>query len=89
MNCGPLTAPSNGEMTGNGVLYASSRHFSCYPGYYISGSVSRTCQLSGLWNGTDAFCSGEDCSEDINSFVQLSKQGDEIHCFVCFLSTAF
>ena len=61
--CEPVSRPSNAGLTYNrGVRagrysYGTVITYSCNSGYYKStGSDQRTCQSTGLWNGSPAVC---------------------------------
>ena len=59
--CLPLIAPENGDINcslGN-VESANSGDtctFTCYNGYELGGSSSRTCGDDGSWSGTETTC---------------------------------
>ena len=64
-DCLPLSMPSNG-----GIVYSSSLNpngnypantvatYSCTRGQLFDGDVMRTCQLDGMWTGTEPICAG-------------------------------
>ena len=60
VKCEPLTL-ENGNVTystslvANGYPALTTAYFSCNVGY-LSGPLSRTCQLSGDWTGTNPTC---------------------------------
>ena len=57
-----MSAPANGEIqscsSGRvGVGYEGDTcSFTCNTGYELTGSVTRTCQNDGSWNGSDVVC---------------------------------
>ena len=65
--CPALPTPSNGIVTGTDFTYGRTVVITCYSGYRLSGSSSRTCQVrfnsrtqsqEGYWTGTASTCSG-------------------------------
>jgi len=38
--------------------YEDTCSFTCYTGYKLTGSDTRTCQSDGSWSGSDTKCSG-------------------------------
>ncbi|XP_019647923.1 PREDICTED: LOW QUALITY PROTEIN: sushi, von Willebrand factor type A, EGF and pentraxin domain-containing protein 1-like [Branchiostoma belcheri] len=58
--CPQLSAPSNGVVTG-GTFYGDQVTFTCDPGYEISGSDIRTCQMNQQWSGTQPTCERIHC----------------------------
>ena len=62
MNCGPLTAPSNGAKSGDRATYLSVVTFSCNTGYTLGGSSSRTCQADGSWSGNTTSCTSNNAT---------------------------
>ena len=59
VNCQPLSAPVNGNITGSGLSPQSKRSFSCNTGYTLQGSENRTCQDDGQWSGTNTTCASK------------------------------
>ena len=59
IDCGDPGTPANGERAGSEFTYAKTVTYDCDPGYQISGSRSRFCQLDGSWTGSVATCVGE------------------------------
>ena len=59
IDCGDPGTPANGERVGSEFTYGKTITYDCDPGYQISGSRSRTCQLDGSWSGSVATCVGE------------------------------
>ncbi|XP_062499001.1 fibrillin-2-like [Corticium candelabrum] len=62
INCGRLSAPAEGSVSGSQTSCGSTVTFSCSSGYTLSGSTSRTCQTNGAWNGSTALCHRRPCS---------------------------
>ena len=58
MDCGSLTAPTNGRVTVNNTSYRGTATFSCNIGYSLIGDDFTTCTANGTWNGTDPTCEG-------------------------------
>ena len=56
LDCGMLSAPSDGSITLTGTTYLSVATFECDVGYDLSGSASRVCQADTAWNGTTTLC---------------------------------
>ena len=57
-DCGALLTPVNGSLTGNETTYPNSISFSCHLGFELIGSVLRTCEATGRWNGKQPHCKG-------------------------------
>ena len=60
--CSNLTQPTNGvincSLGDDGVpSYEDTCSFTCNTGYDLTGSISRTCQINGTWNGIETNCS--------------------------------
>ena len=60
-NCPSLTDPANGSVSAAGTAPNSTATYSCNPGYKPSGTMTRTCQTNGTWNGTAPTCTIVDC----------------------------
>ena len=56
MNCDRLIPPANGEIRYIGSGFGSIARYSCFPGYELVGSVSRTCKSDGFWSGQAPVC---------------------------------
>jgi len=62
IHCVDLQTPSNGVITSCssgsiGVGYEGDTcSFTCYTGYELTGSDTRTCQSDGSWSGRDDVC---------------------------------
>ena len=59
-----MTAHNNGMIScslgGDGIPDSGETcTFTCNTGYQLMGSVMRTCQSNGSWNGNDAICTSE------------------------------
>ena len=59
VNCGGLSSPMNGSISGNLTVYPNIVKFSCDPGYILRGSSVRKCQSNGTWDGYGTVCQGE------------------------------
>ena len=55
-DCGDPGTPSNGQRSHSSTTYNSVVTYTCDVGYTLQGSNSRTCQFSGLWNGSVPQC---------------------------------
>ncbi|KAH3700415.1 hypothetical protein DPMN_075391, partial [Dreissena polymorpha] len=61
IDCGSLTAPANGVVTGNSV-YNSTAVYTCDVGFEIvSGDATRICLEEAAWTGIEPNCSRKDC----------------------------
>ncbi len=64
--CSDLPTPTNGESVGynnmgtmnNRPVGAVATH-SCADGYMLNGEATRTCQSTGMWNGSEPSCDCE------------------------------
>lgn len=61
VDCGQISAPVNGSITGDKSTYPSYVDIYCDQGFILRGSHRRKCQANGQWNGTDASCAAVDC----------------------------
>ncbi|XP_035675199.1 E-selectin-like [Branchiostoma floridae] len=61
VTCPPLDAPSNGQISGDGMIPGDEVHFSCDPGYSLLGSSSATCQSDGSWSKNRPICQRSSC----------------------------
>ena len=59
IDCGDLSAPSNGHISITATTFGSVATYSCDLGYTLDGSTSRICQSNGQWSGSQPSCSGE------------------------------
>jgi hypothetical protein len=60
-DCGALTAPTNGAVAATTTTYGATATYSCMTGYGPSGSATRTCQATGMWDGTAPTCVVANC----------------------------
>ena len=58
VNCGGLSSPLNGSISGNLTVYPNIVTFSCDPGFIQRGSSVRKCQSNGTWDGYETNCEG-------------------------------
>ena len=59
VNCGTLTYPTRGRVSHTGgTTYGKTATYSCYTGYRLVGSSSRTCQATRVWSGSAPTCHG-------------------------------
>ena len=56
ITCRPFEPIANGRIEVTGLTYASVAHFICDPGYYITGSAIRSCDVNEEWNGIEGIC---------------------------------
>ena len=42
--------------TSQGTTLDQVANYSCNNGYLLVGNMTRTCQLDGMWSGTEPFC---------------------------------
>ncbi|EGD74966.1 hypothetical protein PTSG_12546 [Salpingoeca rosetta] len=70
--CPPLTLAS-GSATGtcNGAM-GGLCSFSCYTGYRLEGSTSRTCQSNGVWTGSTTSCERITCGSLTHSQITMT-----------------
>ena len=61
VNCGGLSSPMNGSISGNLTVYPNIVKFSCDPGFILRGSSVRNCQSNGTWGGYNTVCRGIIC----------------------------
>jgi hypothetical protein len=63
VDCGPLTAPANGNVGAASTTFGSLAVYSCNDGYMLVGSNMRECQANGTWSGVTPSCTLEmaDC----------------------------
>ena len=57
-DCGSLSVPLNGSLSGNLTTYPNKVSFSCDEGFILRGSAVRQCQLNKQWSGNNSFCEG-------------------------------
>ena len=58
VDCGGLSSPMNGSLSGNLTVYPNIVTFSCDPGFILHGSSVRKCQSNGTWDGYKTACEG-------------------------------
>ena len=58
VNCGGLSSPLNGSISGNLTVYPNIVTFSCDPGFIQRGPSVRKCQSNGTWDGYATNCEG-------------------------------
>jgi len=63
VNCGGLSSPMNGSISGNLTVYPNIVTFSCDPGFILRGSSVRKCQSIGTWDGYKTVCKGIICEK--------------------------
>ena len=57
VDCGTLSNPLNGTvLTPDGSGPGAIANYACIAGYSLTGSATRTCELSGDWSGTAPTC---------------------------------
>ena len=61
VNCGGLSSPMNGSISGNLTVYPNIVTFSCDPGFILRGSSIRKCKSNGTWDGYKTVCKGTIC----------------------------
>ncbi len=57
--CPTLLSPLNGRVSASG----GTATYTCFTGYTLSGSTTRTCQTNGAWSGTAPTCNAVQCPE--------------------------
>ena len=63
VNCGGLSSPMNGSISGNRTVYPNIVTFSCDLGFILRGSSVRKCQSNGTWGGYKTVCKGIICEK--------------------------
>lgn len=56
VSCGTLDPPSNGGVNAPTITYGASGTYSCNNGYSLTGSPTRTCDVTGQWTGAAPTC---------------------------------
>ena len=56
VDCGGLSAPTNGKVSVPSTTYGSQATYSCDSGYTLSGSATTSCQASGAWSSSAPTC---------------------------------
>lgn len=59
--CNNPGVPGNGTRSYNDIFAGSIVTYNCKFGFRLVGNIQRTCQESGMWNGTVPMCQSE-CS---------------------------
>ncbi|XP_068719046.1 sushi, von Willebrand factor type A, EGF and pentraxin domain-containing protein 1-like [Montipora capricornis] len=65
INCGDPGTPANGERLGSEFSYDKTIIYDCVPGYQLSGTRTRTCQLDGTWSGSVPSCVSSTCGASL------------------------
>jgi CUB/sushi domain-containing protein len=60
-DCGALTPPANGSVSAPKTTYNEVATYSCMMGFGPSGSATRTCQATGMWDGVAPTCVVANC----------------------------
>ena len=59
VNCGSLSNIPNGAVDiSGGTNYKCTAVYTCDKGHDINGMVARTCQVDGMWSGSEPTCDG-------------------------------
>ena len=58
-DCGILSVPLNGSLSGNETTFPNKITFSCDEGFILNGSSVRRCLSDGSWSGIQTSCKGE------------------------------
>ena len=58
-DCGMLSVPMNGSLTGVETTFPNAVTFSCDEGFILNGSSVRRCLSDGSWSGFQTTCEGE------------------------------
>ena len=61
VDCGLVTAPTNGVVILSSTTYPSVATYGCSTGYQLSGQNTQTCQADGTWSGNKPTCDIVDC----------------------------
>lgn len=56
MDCGHLSAPKDGSLSGDLTVFPSTVSFDCDPGFVLASSSKRSCQANGNWSGSPTIC---------------------------------
>ena len=57
-DCGNLSTPLNGSVSGYETTYPNELEFKCDVGFELRGSASRRCEADGKWSGVEVTCQG-------------------------------
>ncbi len=58
VDCGSLGNPNGAVDTSSGTTFMMTGTYTCNTGYTPVGTVTRTCQASGVWSLTAPTCTG-------------------------------
>ena len=58
-DCGILSVPMNGSLTGSDTTFPNEVTFSCDEGFILNGSSVRRCLSDGSWSGIQTSCEGK------------------------------
>ena len=59
INCGNLPMITSGAVdTSGGTNYKCTAVYTCNTGYVLNGNITRTCQVDGMWSGSEPTCDG-------------------------------
>ena len=59
VDCGTLTAPTNGQVMLMATTYTSTADYTCDTGYNLVGVNQRTCTSAGTWTDGEPTCQSE------------------------------
>ncbi len=59
VDCGSLSAPTNGGVVTTGTTLSSAATYTCDNGYTRSGDQTRICLAGGDWSGSEPVCNRE------------------------------
>ncbi|XP_066265899.1 CUB and sushi domain-containing protein 3-like [Branchiostoma lanceolatum] len=85
VQCPPLTAPTNGSMTG-AEYYPSSVQFQCDTGYNRVGATSIICQADAAWSGDPPVCNIVQCPKLItpaHTYMSNGSVYQDVVNFTC------
>ena len=87
-DCGPLTVPLNGSITGRETTFPNEVRLSCNEGFILYGSTVRSCQADATWSGNETSCKGkiENTPGAFNKSLVSIRSYMDITClsFFCF-----
>lgn len=76
-DCGPLTVPLNGSITGRETTFPNEARLSCDEGFILHGSTVRRCQADGSWSGNETSCKGK-IEDHPRALQQISLSPEEM-----------
>ena len=88
VNCGGLSSPLNGSISGNLTVYPNIVTFSCDPGFILRGSSVRKCQSNGTWDGYETNCEGT-MSKKLSGQILLNVIRQRLQSVFVFLKVSF